>query len=126
MLFITMVRCWLLPWLIDLTNSTSAIGHLWRPVIDRRSERDGESCGMGDEMAEERAASMGDVLWNLEYALQLQEAVIGGEPEDNSTNMIGELPPQINNFSQGDTSVNVREPRDYLRNRALMISLVFP
>ncbi|CAH8387075.1 unnamed protein product [Eruca vesicaria subsp. sativa] len=52
--------------------------------------------------------SMGDVLWNLEYALQLQEAVVdGGEPEDNSTNMIGELPPQINNFSQGDTSVNV-------------------
>ncbi|BAT90666.1 hypothetical protein LR48_Vigan08g158800 [Vigna angularis] len=42
--------------------------------------------------------SMGDVLWNLEYALQLQEAVVQGDPEENSTNMIGELSPQLNNF----------------------------
>lgn len=52
--------------------------------------------------------SMGDVLWNLEYALQLQEAVVQGDPEENSTNMIGELSPQINNFDH-EKSVSVAQ-----------------
>jgi hypothetical protein len=52
---------------------------------------------------------MGDILWNLEYALQLQEAVLPGDPEENSTNMIGELSPQINNFSHSDDSVSAAQ-----------------
>ncbi|KAK4763759.1 hypothetical protein SAY87_013197 [Trapa incisa] len=39
--------------------------------------------------------SMADVLWNLEYALQLQEAGVSSGAEENSTNMISDTSSQI-------------------------------
>eukprot|EP01018_Ginkgo_biloba_P020631 Gb_15081 [translate_table: standard] len=49
--------------------------------------------------------AMGDVLWNLEYALQLQETAMQNDPDENSTNRIAELPLRFPQSEPFDNSI---------------------
>lgn len=53
--------------------------------------------------------SMGDVLWNLEYALQLQDAVVHNDPEENSTNVINHLSPRGGDFNPNDVNASMAQ-----------------
>lgn len=46
---------------------------------------------------------MGDVLWNLEYALQLQEASTQSIVKENSANYIPEIPGWIGRAESADS-----------------------
>ncbi|XWS56537.1 hypothetical protein CRYUN_Cryun09bG0093800 [Craigia yunnanensis] len=58
----------------------------------RKSGETAEKC-LAEHGAER--PTMGDVLWNLEYALQLQEASIQNASSENSANHISEIPEWI-------------------------------
>lgn len=49
--------------------------------------------------------AMGDVLWNLEYALQLQETAMQNDPDENSTNRIAQLPLHFTQTETFDNSI---------------------
>lgn len=49
---------------------------------------------------ENQTCTLADVLWNLDYTLQLEEAFVDGyqKEDDNSTNMFSELTLQFNDY----------------------------
>ncbi|XP_074582090.1 receptor-like protein kinase HERK 1 [Curcuma longa] len=59
--------------------------------------------------------SMGDVLWNLEYVLQLQEAD-AGDSEINSINRIPELAPQVGNICTVENTPAVEDSTSLLND----------
>ncbi|XP_057846554.1 receptor-like protein kinase THESEUS 1 [Cryptomeria japonica] len=58
--------------------------------------------------------AMGDVLWNLEYAYQLQETAMRNDPDENSTNHIAEIPLRYTQPEPFDTSIIDRGSDDDL------------
>ncbi|XP_068637210.1 receptor-like protein kinase THESEUS 1 [Aristolochia californica] len=68
--------------------------------------------------------TMGDVLWNLEYALQLQEATAQNLVDENSTNYIPDLPDWIPHVEhvEHESSVIVTERESDVDTSSLVFS----
>ncbi|KAK6789104.1 hypothetical protein RDI58_012903 [Solanum bulbocastanum] len=65
-----------------------------------------EKCLAGNDVDR---PSMGHVLWNLEYALHLQEPVIQDDSEKNSTISVGKISSQVNAISHVDANFSAAQ-----------------
>ncbi|KAI5659865.1 hypothetical protein M9H77_28658 [Catharanthus roseus] len=71
--------------------------------------------------------TMGDVLWNLEYALQLQEASISSESvlDENSTSYIPDIPEWIPRAESADTD-DINQDSDASTSTGVFSQLINP
>ncbi|KAI3938005.1 hypothetical protein MKX01_027932 [Papaver californicum] len=60
--------------------------------------------------------TMGDVLWNLEYVLQLQDAMVSHDPDEDSINRIGELCPLVHNVNLMDSNTSITDQHERFPN----------
>ncbi|GAB2277895.1 Receptor-like protein kinase THESEUS 1 [Dionaea muscipula] len=98
---------WAMIWqkkgMLDQIMDPNLVGKVVNPASLKKFGETAEKC-----LAEHGVdrPSMGDVLWNLEYALQLEETSSAlTEPEDNSTNHIPGI--QLTQLSQLDNTMSI-------------------
>ncbi|KAL3368457.1 hypothetical protein AABB24_009359 [Solanum stoloniferum] len=77
-----------------------------RPDSLRKFGETVEKCLAGYDV---NRPSMRHVLWNLEYALHLQEPVIQDDSEENSTSCVGESSSQVNAISHVDANFSAAQ-----------------
>ncbi|KAJ4969767.1 hypothetical protein NE237_002866 [Protea cynaroides] len=70
--------------------------------------------------------TMGDVLWNLEYALQLQEASVQTIADESSTNYIPEIPEWIPHIEGAECESADRASDDAATRSAVFSQLINP
>lgn len=73
--------------------------------------------------------TMGDVLWNLEYALQLQEASTQSVLDDNSSNHIPEIPgwiPRVESVESDDIDIVSNQESDATTSTGVFSQLINP
>ncbi|KAL3337236.1 hypothetical protein AABB24_029743 [Solanum stoloniferum] len=98
---------WVMYWMkkgqLERITDPNLLGKI-RPDSLRKFGETAEKC-LADSGVDR--PSMGEVLWNLEHALHLQEAVM----QENSIIPLGKLSPQITDFSHVDASCSAAQIR---------------